>query len=134
MRISGHNVLAIIVATLAIYLIEYVIFAVLIPGEQYADMIGMTYVQGGGDMSRMPYGIVMPLLSAIGLSCAIKWRGDMGPVAGLMTGVLLAVLFGFSVTMYSWVYGEAKPIWLAISLGHFIVAWGVAGAVLGAWK
>ena len=34
MRFNGHNLLAILVAAIAIYLIEFVIFAVLIPADR----------------------------------------------------------------------------------------------------
>lgn len=135
MRMMGHNVLAIIVAALAIYLIEYVIFAILIPGDQYMAMTGFSQAQAETiGMSRMPYGIVMPILTAIGLSLVIKWRATPGLMGGLTTALLMAVLFGFSTSLYSYVYGAHTEAYLPINLGHFLVCWGAAGAVLGAWK
>ena len=41
MRYNGHNILAIIVAAIAIYAIEFVIFALFIPGATYAHMVGI---------------------------------------------------------------------------------------------
>ncbi|MEQ1616962.1 MAG: DUF1761 domain-containing protein [Terricaulis sp.] len=134
MRIMGHNALAIIVAALAIYLIEFVIFGVLIPGEQYMAMTGLTPEQSEAGMSRMPFGIVMPLLTAIGLSLVIKWRNAPGLMGGVTTALFMAVLFGFSVSLYDYVYGADSETYLPINLGHFLVCWGAAGAVLGAWK
>lgn len=135
MRIMGHNVFAIIVAALAIYGIEYVIFAMLIPGEQYMAMTGFSQQQADAiGMSRMPLGIVMPLLAAIGLSLAIKWRNAAGWMGGVTTALIMAVLFGFGTSLYSYVYGAHTESYLPINLGHFLVAWGAAGAILGAWK
>lgn len=134
MRIMGHNVLAIIVAALAIYLIEFVIFGVLIPAEQYMAMTGLSSEQSQAGMSRMPFGVVMPLFAAIGLSSVIKWRGVPGWMGGATTALLLAVLFGFSASLYGYVYGAHAEAYLPINLGHFLVCWGAAGAILGAWK
>ncbi len=132
MRLMGYNVLAIAAATVAIYLIEFVIFAVMIPGPQYMALTGLA--EGQGDDSRMPFGIVMPLLTAIGLALVIKWRNAAGWMEGLRTGLMMAVLFGFSTSLYGYVYGAHTADFLPINLGHFLVCWGAAGAVLGVWK
>lgn len=132
MRMMGHNVLAIIAAAIAIYLIEFVIFGVIIPADQYMAMTG--FAEGQGDDGRMPVGIVMPILTAIGLSLVIKWRNAPGWMGGLTTGLMMAVVFGFSTSLYSYVYGANTEAYLPINLGHFLVCWGAAGAILGAWK
>jgi hypothetical protein len=132
MRFNGHNVLAIILAAIVIYLLEFVIFAVLMTPEQYTAMSG--YQPAADAMSRMPMGALPPILTAIGLSLAIKWRGKSGLVAGLATGALLGLLFGFSGSLYSYVYGPNTLTMVSVSLGHFVVCWGLAGAVLGAWR
>jgi Protein of unknown function (DUF1761) len=135
MRLMGHNVLAIAAATLAIYLIEFVIFAVMIPEPQYKELTGLVEgVAGQGDDARMPFGIIMPLLTAIGLALVIKWRNAAGWMEGLRTGLMMAVLFGFSTSLYGYVYGAHTADYLPINLAHFLVCWGAAGAVLGAWK
>lgn len=130
MRMMGHNVLAIAVAAIAIYAIEFLIFAVAITPDQYTSLTGY----GGGDMSRMPFGAIPPILAAIGLSLAIKWRNRPGWLAGLMTGVYMAICFAFAVSFYGFVYGPNAPAFLAVDLAHYVACYGVAGAILGAWK
>jgi hypothetical protein len=132
MRMMGHNVLAILLAAIAIYAIEFVIFALLMTPDQYTSMSG--YPASGEDMSRMPFGAIPPILAAIGLSCVIKWRNAPGMMGGLMTGVLMAIFFGIGISFYSFVYGPNSPHFLLVDAGHFIVCYGVAGAILGAWK
>lgn len=132
MRFQGHNVLAIIAAAIVIYLLEFVIFAVMIPGDQYLALVGLQ--EGQGDPARMPVGAVMPLLAAIGLSLVIKWRNAAGWMGGAMTALIMAVLFGFNASLYSYVYGADTAAFLPINLGHYLVCWGAAGAILGAWK
>lgn len=132
MRYNGHNVLAIVVAAIAIYLIEFVIFAVLIPGPEYMAMTGM--VEGQGDPARMPVGMLLPILTAVGLSLVIKWRNSAGWMGGLMTAVWMALLIAFPTSLYSYVYGTHTEQFVAVNLGHFLVCYAAAGAILGAWK
>ena len=132
MRMMGLNILAVIVAAIAIYGIEFVIFAVSMTPDQYSAMSG--YPQTADAMARMPFGIVPPLLAAIGLALAIKWRNRPGWMSGLLTGVMLGVLFGLGGSLYPYIYGPNTETMIAVNLGHFIVAWGAAGAILGAWK
>jgi hypothetical protein len=132
MRYKGHNILAIVVAAIVIYLIEFLIFAVAIPADQYIAMTGITAEQA--DASRMPVGALMPILAAIGLSLVIKWRAAPGPFANAYTGLLMGVLFAFSGSLYAYVYGAHTQEFVAINLAHFVICYGAAGAIIGAWK
>jgi hypothetical protein len=134
MRMMGHNVLAIVVAALLIYAIEYVIFAHLISPDQYMAFTGVTPEQAEAGMARMPFGIAPPVLAAIGLSLAIKWRNAPGMIGGVVTALIMAFVFAFGTSLYSYVYGPHSEAYLPVNLAHFLVAWGAAGAVLGAWK
>ncbi|GIK49568.1 MAG: hypothetical protein KJZ75_02795 [Hyphomonadaceae bacterium] len=134
MRFNGHNVLAIIVAALVIYAIEFVIFGVAISADQYMAFTGVTPEQLEGGAARMPLGVIPPLLAAIGLSLAIKWRDKPGWMAGLVAGLIMAVLFGFGVGLYGYIYGSHAEAYLPVNLAHFLIAWGAAGAILGAWR
>ena len=132
MRMMGHNVLAILLAAVAIYALEFVIFAVLMTQEQYVSLTG--YAVSGTDMSRMPFGAIPPILAAIGLSLVIKWRNAPGLMGGLMTGVMMAIFFGVGVSLYGFIYGPNTATFIAVDAAHFIACYGVAGAILGAWK
>lgn len=132
MRYQGHNVLAIVTAAIVIYAIEFVIFAIMIPGEQYMAMTGLAENQA--DDTRMPYGAIMPILTAIGLSLVIKWRNAPGLMGGVVTALIMAVLFAFSTSLYGYVYGAHTEEFLGVNLGHFLVCYAAAGAILGAWK
>lgn len=134
MRVMGHNLLAIIVAAIVIYAIEFVIFAVLISPEQYMAFTGVTTEQMQNGMARMPFGIIPPLFAAIGLSLAIKWHGAAGVMGGVRTALLMAVLFAFGTSLYGYVYGPHIEAYLPVNLAHFLVCYGAAGAILGAWK
>lgn len=132
MRVMGQNVLAIVAAAIAIYAIEFVIFAVLIPGPDYMVMTGM--LDGQGDASRMPVGAVMPILTAIGLSLVIKWRNAPGLMGGVTTALFMAIFMALPTSLYGYVYGTHTEQFIAVNLAHFLVCYAAAGAILGAWK
>ena len=132
MRYNGHNVLAIVVAAIAIYLIEFVIFGVVISGDQYTAMVGLNADQLHAE--RMMFGVIPPVLTAIGLSLAVKWRNAAGLMAGAMTGIWMAIFFAFATSLYPFVYGSNTETFLAVNLAHYLVCYAVAGGILGAWK
>lgn len=133
MRVMGHNVLAIVVAALAIWAIGFLLYAVLFQ-QQWLDWMGFTEAQMEQDNGRMPFMIVMPILQAIGLSLAVKWRNAPGWMGGLTTGVLLAVLLAISARMYGWVYSFERVELFGLDSLHYLLTYAVAGAILGAWK
>lgn len=134
MRFMGHNVLAIVAAALAIYAIGFVIYGLLIPADQYMAMAGITEAEVEAAQGKMPLGVIMPILIAIGLSLSIKWRNQPGWMGGAVTGVLMAVFFLFAERLYGYVYSAEDGQLLLIDSTHALVTAAVAGAILGAWK
>ncbi len=136
MRVMGHNVLAIIVAAIAIWLIGFLIYAVLF-AEAWIGWMGIDPTNAEKDNGRMLFMLVMPVLQAVGLSFAVKWRDAPGVMGGLTTGLLMALLFSIAARMYGWVYsaypGEPTEL-LGLDSLHFLLTHAVAGAILGAWK
>jgi hypothetical protein len=133
MRVMGHNVFAIIVATIAIWAIGFLLYVVLFQAQWMAWM-GVTEEQMQQDNGRMPFMVVMPFLQAIGLSLAVKWRNAPGWMGGLMTGVLLAIFLTIAGRMYGWVYSFEPTELFGLDSLHFLLTHAVAGAILGAWK
>ena len=66
MRVMGHNVLAIVAAAVAIWVIGFLLYVVLFQ-EQWMTWMGMTEADASTDNGRMPFMVVMPFLQAIGL-------------------------------------------------------------------
>ena len=69
MRAGGINWIAVLAAAIAFYAIGFVIYGLLIPAESWMAMSGISAAEiealGG---SRMPFSIVMPLMTAGALS------------------------------------------------------------------
>jgi Na+/proline symporter len=133
MRYNGHNVLAIVVAAIAIWAIGFLIYVVLFQ-QQWLDWMGVTEAEMEQDNGRMPFMVVMPFLQAIGLSLAVKWRNAPGWMGGMTTGLLMAVFFSIAARMYGWVYSFEVNELFGLDSMHFLLTHAVAGAILGAWK
>jgi hypothetical protein len=133
MRFNGHNVLAIVVAAIAIWAIGFLIYVVLF-AEQWTAWMGLAEADMDKDNGRMPFMVVMPFLQAIGLSLAVKWRNAPGWLGGLTTGLLMAVFFSIAARMYGWVYSFEVNELFGLDSMHFLLTHAVAGAILGAWK
>ncbi len=134
MRVQGHNVLAIVAAAIAIWAIGFLIYVVLFQA-QWMEWTGITeaaVAEDGG--ARMPFMIVMPFLTAIGLSMIVKWRNASGWMAGLMTGALVAVFITIAGRMYGWVYSFEPTELFGLDSAHFLLSHAAAGAILAAWK
>jgi len=134
MRSGGINWLAVIVAAIVIYAIGFVIYGLVVPADSWMAMTGMTENQKAIAMTRMPYSVVMPLLTAIFLAVLFKW----GQVADAMTGAKWAVVVGLAsavpAMLYGWTYGGLNTGMTMIDCAHLLLGHIAAGAILGRWK
>ncbi len=134
MRSGGIHWLAVIVAAIAIYAIGFVIYAMLIPMESWTAMTGMTEAEKATAMTRMPFSVVMPILTALFMAMLFKW----GQVADAMTGakwaVVVALASAVPTMLYGWVYGGHSTDMTMIDMAHLLLGHIAAGAILGGWK
>jgi len=134
MRSGGMNWLAVIAAAIAIYAIGFVIYGMLISPERLMAMMGTTEADKAVAMTRMPYSVVMPILTAVFMAVLFKW----GQVADAMTGAKWAVVIGLAsaipTVLYGWVYGAADTNMTLIDSAHLLLGHIAAGAILGGWK
>jgi hypothetical protein len=127
----GHNGLAILVAAIAIWGVGFLLYVVLFQA-QWMEWMGVSDAEQ--DNGRMPFMVVMPVLQAIGLSLAVKWRDRPGWFEGVKVGLLLAVFLTVAGRMYGWVYSFEPTQLFGLDALHFLLTHAVAGAILGAWK
>ncbi len=134
MRSGGIHWLAVIVAAIAIYAIGFVIYALLIPMDGWMAMTGMTEAEKAIAMTRMPFSVVMPVLTAVFMAVLFKW----GQVADAMTGakwaVVVALASAVPTMLYGWVYGGHNTDMTMIDVAHLVLGHMAAGAILGGWK
>lgn len=135
MRAAGINWLAVIVAAVAIYAIGFVIYGLLVPPEWWMAASGITQEQVDAlGAARMPFGVVMPLMTAIFLAVLFK----LGKVGDLSSGVKWAAVVAFAsaipTLLYGWVYGVGPFDATLIDSAHLLLGHVAAGAILGSWR
>src|SRR6185503_15255362 len=93
MRAAGINWLAVLAAAIAIYAIGFIIYGIAIPADRWMAMAGISQaeMQAVGQ-SRMIFGPVMPLATAVFMAFIFKWGG----VANISTGVRWAVFIALA--------------------------------------
>jgi hypothetical protein len=133
MRVRGHNILAILVAAVAMYAIGALIYGLFLSAAWQAAT-GYEPAQYAGLEWRMALSPVMPILIAIGLALIVQWRGVVGPVAGAKTGLIAALFFLFPARLYNFVYSPESPNVLCIDTLHLFLLAAVGGAIIGAWR
>ena len=135
MRSGGINWLAVVVAAVAIYAIGFIIYGLLVPPDTWMAWSGITQadMEAVGS-SRMPFSVVMPLMTAIFLAVLFKWGGVTGASKGAQWAMVVALASAIPAMLYGWVYGLG-PIQMSVVDGvHLLFGHVAAGAILGAWR
>lgn len=135
MRAGGINWLAVIVAAVAIYAIGFVIYGLLVPPEWWMSASGITQEQIEAlGAARMPFGVVMPLMTAIFLAVLFKLGKVADGATGAKWAVVVAMASAIPTLLYGWVYGVGPFDVTLIDSGHLLLGHVTAGAILGAWR
>lgn len=135
MKVMGLNALAILAAAVAIYVVGFLIYGVIVDPAVWMAGQGITKEQlDAVGMSRMPYGPAMPIVTAIGMGLIFKWANVSGLANGLKWGALIATTSALPAIWYGWVYGVGPCIGPAIDSAHLLAGHCVAGAILASWK
>jgi len=135
MRAGGMNWAAVIVAAVAIYAIGFVIYGMLIPAESWMAMSGITAEEMEKvGTSRMPFSVVMPLMTATFLGVLFKMGGVADAAKGAKWATIVALASAVPTLLYGWVYGVEPMQMTLVDIGHLLAGHIVAGAILGGWK
>jgi hypothetical protein len=135
MRSGGINWLAVVAAAVAIYALGFVIYGLLLPAETWMAWSGVSAedIEAVGS-SRMPFSVVMPLMTAIFMAVIFKWAQVAGASDGAKWGAVVALASAVPALMYGWVYGIGPAEMTLVDSGHLLLGHVAAGAVLGACK
>lgn len=134
MRSGGINWLAVLAAAVAFYAIGFVIYGVLIGEERMAAMMGTDAAAMAAEEARMPFGVLMPLATAVFMALIFKWGQVAGGGTGARWGAVIALASAVPTIWYSWVYGDYPAQLALIDNAHLLLGHAAAGAVLGGWK
>lgn len=134
MRAGGINWLAVLAAAVAVYAIGFVIYGMLIPDETNMALSGMTEAERSVAMSRMAFGPLMPILTAVFLAILFKWAGVASAAKGAQFAALVALASAIPTMLYGWVYGGLATEMTAVDSAHLMLGHVAAGAILGGWR
>ena len=134
MRSGGINWLAVVAAAVAIYVIGFLIYGMLVPQETWMAWTGMTEAQKNVAMARMPFGVLMPIATAVFLAVLFKWGQVSGLSRGAQWGMIVAFASAIPTVWYGWVYGGLPAQMSLVDSAHLLFGHVAAGAILGAWR
>lgn len=135
MRAGGLNWLAVIAAAVAFYAIGFVIYGLLIPAESWMEMSGVSEAEVAAlGASRMPFSVVMPIMTAVFMAVIFKWANVSGVSAGARWAAVIALASAVPAMLYGWVYGVGPIEMTLIDAAHLFLGHVAAGMVLAGWK
>lgn len=132
-RIFGHDLLAVIAAAVAIYIIGFLIYGLLFASYWMAQW-GYTADSFAGHEWKMFLGPVMPILTVLGLAALFQAAGASGLNAQLRIGFIAWAGFSLSTLLYGFAYGiMMTPGALALDAAHLLLGILAASAIL-VWR
>lgn len=135
MRAGGFNWAAVLAAAVAIYAIGFLIYGLLIPPERWMAMEGISQAEMESvGQSRMMFGPLMPILTAVFLAVILQWGGVSTVSTGVRWAVAIAFASAIPTVLYGWVYGVGPIEATMIDVGHLLLGHAAAGAILGGWR
>ena len=134
MRSGGINWLAVLVAAVAFYAIGFVIYGMIVPEETQMALSGITEADKAVAETRMMFGVVMPLMSALFTALLFKWGSVTGAGKGAQWGIVIALASAVPAMLYGWVYGGGPIDMTMIDSAHLLLGHVTVGAIIGGWK
>ena len=135
MRAGGFNWAAVLAAAVAIYAIGFVIYGLVIPPESWMAMSGISQAEMEAvGQSRMMFGPLMPILTAVFLAVILQWGGVSTVSTGVRWAVTIAFASAIPTVLYGWVYGVGPIEATVIDAAHLLLGHAAAGAILGGWR
>jgi Protein of unknown function (DUF1761) len=135
MKFMGFNVLALLAAAVAVYIVGFIIYGLLLGPEVWLASQGITKEQMDAiGTSRLPFSPAMPIVTAVGMALLFQWANVSGVANGIKWGVLIAMTSAVPAIWYGWVYGIGPCSGALIDSAHLVAGHGVAGAILARWK
>ena len=134
MRSGGINWAAVIAAAVAFYAIGFLIYGMIVPEETQMALSGMTEADKAVAETRMMFGVLMPIATAIFMALLFKWAQVAGASKGAQWGLVIALASAVPTVWYGWVYGALPAEMSLVDSAHLLLGHVAVGAILGHWK
>lgn len=132
-KLFGLNLLGVLVASVAFFLIGWLWYGVLFVDMWMAEM-GLAEEDAGSPL-WMIGGFIITVMQVIGIGLAMKWKNAAGLNGAVMTAVVLWLVFALPFSAYGYLYSPAhSTTLLMIDASHLLIGWVVSAAILALIK
>lgn len=135
--LKGINWVAVLIAVVLIQALGFLWFGMVFSDAWLAGMQaeGVTIdMSGGSQMTSTLQGVVLSLVTVVGIAWLMGKVGADGLQGGVMTALAAWFFFSLTTQAQEYVYMGFAPNLMAINVGYQLVAFVLAGAVLGVVK
>ena len=131
LKLMQVNLLGVLLSAIAMFLIGFVFYGLLFSDVWMTSRGYTADMLEAGNPTWMGAGFVISLVLSFGIGFGMKKRGITGLGAAVKFAVLLAILIGFPLLAYDFVYGVYHSVpGLLVDWGHTLVGFVAAAAVL----
>ncbi len=133
-RILGLNLVGVLIATIAFYMVGWLWYGVLFMDEYMASM-GISEADAEGmSPAMLGIGLVITILQVVGLGLVLKWKNAAGIAGAVTTALVLWLVFALPFSAYGYIYGTTSASLFMIDATHLLVGWVISAAVLALIK
>lgn len=136
-KILGLNLLGVLVASVAFFIVGYIWYELLFK-EAWMAAMGVTEADmeaGGNQAIWMIGGFVITVMQVIGIGLVMKWRGVADLAGAVVTAALLWFFIALPFVHYSYLYSVAhSQTLLVVDATHLLAGWVVSAVALSLIK
>lgn len=134
-KILGLNLVAVLVASIAFFLVGWLWYGILF-SDAWMAANGVPAEAGDAESPVwMAGGFLITVLQVIGVGLVLKWKGVSGLAGAVTTAVLLWLFFALPFCHYAYIYNPGHDsTLLMIDASHLLVGWVVSAIVLALIK
>lgn len=134
-RVFGLNLIGVVVATVAFYIVGAVWYGALFQEQWMASMGVTAEAAGAGSPIWMAGGFLITIMQVVGIGLVLKWKGAAGLANAAMTAFVLWLVFALPFCHYTYLYTPAHDATLLmIDASHLLVGWVVSAVALSFFK
>lgn len=137
-KIFGTNLLGILAATVAFYIVGMLIYGILF-SEQWMHLNDVTVEAAkarGESMGIMMYvwGFLITLMQVLGISYVLHQSSASRPLTCAKIAAILAVLIALPIMLYGWLYLGKNLHAIGFDLMHILIGNVVVGVVMSFFR
>ena len=132
--LKGINWVAVIVASVLVFLLGYVWYVMLFQAPWDAALVGATLKPALSETTAMAVGFVNIVIISAGLAWVIDRLGATSVLGAVIVAFAVWFFFDFTTMLVDYLYVGLSRDLVAINMGYQLASYLLTGAVLGLMK